>query len=331
MSVQGPNSSVPQIYAAAKQSPLKGTYTAIKEFFGRKVSAFKGTTYQVSTSQPDRSSTPLLKRKVAVRNKQLRPFHKPAPDPLKKQQLRNDVLGLNTQNITAVEQWATKLKAGLGDVADQLKKEGIKDVTMDLKLDRLLRDFQFDMSDYDILVKLQSIHSTIQQHQGGGNVVAHLMGKISQNMVTDLGFHPDRQADRLAVRKGGFRKEAVAARQQHLSESRLSAQGKARIQKELDSIIGRPYGLRADLQTLKNKLQEISPEVTSRKESRAIAAMAKDIEELLDDSVARCDVLEVNRLVLKMEKRVQTLPPLHQISELANWPNQYAAIMNPGK
>ena len=183
--------------------------------FGRQVSVpendtkprlFRGSSLR---KRPDKG---IKHRRNAIRRARPQVNRKQRLAHLHKQALKRNVANLNPKNQVQVDAWVMGMKQGLAKVADDLKKAGVKDVTMDIKLDKLFEGYQFSDQDYGLLYQLKQL-------KGGGNLVAHLSGKICKEIVESRGFDSNSVADRLARRNDDCRESAVVARQRLLMDA----------------------------------------------------------------------------------------------------------------
>ena len=289
--------------------------------FGRKISRQEDVEphlFRGSTLMP-RSHKPLRRRRVAIR--QVRPLINPEQQSAhkRKRDLKTQVLNLNPVDKPAVDKWIQGMKNGLAQVAADLKSEGIKDVTMDLKLDRLFQGYHFTHQDMDLLIKLKGLNR-------GDNVVAHLCGKISKDIAESVGCESDSVGDRMARRNEDTRTEALAARQQFLSEASPETLAGKDIQHVLGQLVGRPFGLRPDLQALYNKLGSVKMNLSSN--GGKARALRKTIKGFLEGPQKK-DLVAANRLVNAVKQQLESVPSLGKSPAFHRWPDTYTELMKP--
>ncbi|AMO55378.1 hypothetical protein [Endozoicomonas montiporae] len=182
--------------------------------------------------------------------------------------LRTKLLAADQQELTT---WSHQVNQSLGEAESRLKAAGAHDITTDRKLDYYFRIYQFNSNDISLLRHLQAF--------GKDRIRDHLAPKICQDIIEEQGYVSGSQCDELANRNRITRHEAQQARQQYLFDADPDVSADI-LTGNLHRLIGRPYGLRKELNQLEKQLGETGFQLKNLTQRSKITAFRKKSETL---------------------------------------------------
>ena len=150
------------------------------------------------------------------------------------------------------------------------------------------------------------------------NIILHTTSEVAQAFVRHSGFEARTVANRLATRSEDFVRQAESARKDYLMQHDVDC-SEDEMALRLQTIIGFPYGLRADLSELDEKLSE--QRGLGLTDRLKVTLVRKKIRKLMEDPERRRDMMEVNKVVAEVRINLDKISSLK--AEYSNWPSQY--------
>ena len=233
---------------------------------------------------------------------------------MRKHAIKERSYQFDPKDKTAVKAWAQELRNESQDArkaaAKAIEKQG-KEVTKEHLMEKATGRMPYEKGDLEWL-------SHLKQFGQFENVILHTTSEVALAFVRHAGVEAQTVGNRLAKRNLEFARAAESARKDYLMQHDTDC-SEEEMAARLQTITGFPYGLRADLTDLDEKLsKQKGLGLTDRLK---VAQIQKKIHKLMQDPERRRDILEVNKVVAEVRIGLDKIAALK--SEYSNWPSLY--------